>query len=131
MYVPNIHGKTEHKFQSRLCTCSPTQTTKQPIYLSYLHIRIKKCLMGHGITEAYAPSTYYTFCYRFCLTVQPRIINISNVCLTRYRLTVMIRIREICAWSKTMPTLTIQTAFRHRVLIDVCTRDWATMSLKT
>ena len=104
---PKYTWKTEHRFQSRLCTCAPTQTTKQPLYLSYLNYRIKKCLMAHGITEAYACSTYYTFCYSFCLTVQLRITNISNVCLTPYRPTVMIRIREICMWSKTMAILTI------------------------
>ena len=106
---PKLTRKTEHQFQSPLCTCAPTQTTKQPLYLSYLHYVIKKYLMGHGITEAYACSTYSTFCYSFCLTVQPSIINISNVCLTPYRQTVMIRIREIYTWSKTMAILTISS----------------------
>ena len=34
VYVPNIHGQTEHRFQSRLCTCGTyTDNKAAPILL--------------------------------------------------------------------------------------------------
>ena len=93
---------------------APTQTTKQPLYFSYLHFRIKKTFNGTWYNRSlrmlyitHILLQYLRFCYSFCLTVQHRIINILNVCSTPYWPSVIIRISEICTWSKNMAILTI------------------------
>ena len=89
---------------------APKQTTKQPLYFSYLHFRIK---MFNGTWYNRSLHMLYIthillqclrFCYSFCLTVQPGITNISNVCST--------------------------PSSSNGLLIGVCTRDWATISQK-
>ena len=80
---------------------APTQTTKQPLYFSNLHFRIKRMFNGTWYNRSlrmlyitHILLQYLRFCYSFCLTVQLRIINIPNVCSTPYRPTVIIRIRD-------------------------------------
>ena len=109
-------GKQNTDFRVASVLVAHTQTTKQPIYFSYMHFRIKRMFNGtwynRSLRMLYITRTllqYLRFCYSFCLTVHPRIINISNVCSTPYRPTVIIRIREICTWSKTMAILTISS----------------------
>ena len=102
-----------------------TQISESPLYLcTYTDNKVAPILLVPALYNKMFNRTWYNrslrmpyithilpqylrFCYSFCLTAQPRIINISNVCSTPYSLTVIIRIREICTWSKTMANLTI------------------------
>ena len=103
--------KLNTNFRVASVLVAPTQTTKQPLYFLYLHFRIKKLFNGiwYMLYITHILLQYLRFCYSFCVTVQLRIINITNVCSTPYRPTVIIRIREIYAWSKTMAILTISS----------------------